>query len=321
MMLIPVISLICFYNTIGGDPIGLKIGIVNNEIVNFSECSDPLNKMTTIVDYTCQVSKISCRFIHTIKDSTATKVYYKNMEDAYADALSGNIIGIINFASNFTPSFKPLHALQDYVEDYTPDGEIQIFMDQADPQITFFMKNRLYETFQEFIENLMEDCGKSKKVGSSPIQINKMFGTSKNEAQRTITPGVMITLLFFISAMLTTTAFVSDRLDGVWNRVLLADVKPFDVLISHFISNFFNVVLLCGEVYFVSSYVQNLDNFGSFWTANSMLLLTGIVAILYGLAVSILSEDYVTATFASTVVFYPMLVMCGEIKLLGPSIN
>lgn len=315
MLFIPVISLVCFYNTIGGDPIGLKIGIVNNEITNSSECSDPLNKMTTIVDYTCRVSKISCRFINTISDSTATKVFYKNFEDAYDDALAGNIVGIINFASNFTASMKPLNELQGYLENYTTNGEIQVFMDQADRQITLFLKNRLYETFHEFIENLMQDCGKSKKIGSSPMRINKMFAASKDEIQRTMIPGIIITLLFFMSVMLTTTAFVSDRLDGVWNRVLLADVDPFDILVSHIISNMFNVVLLCGDVYFVSMYVYDLENQGSSLIVSSMLLLTGVEAILYGLAVSILSKDYVTATFASTVIFYPMLVMCGKIRL------
>lgn len=313
MLIIPIVSLVCFYNTVGGDPIGLKLGIVDNEITNFNECNDPLNKMTTIADYTCRVNKISCRFINTIKDSTATKVFYKNFDEAYRDVLSGKILGIINFESNFTSSMRPLNELQGYVENYTSNGEVQVFLDQTDRQITLFIKSRLYETFHDFIKELMEDCGKSKKVGSLPIEVNKLFGGTTDENRRTMIPGIIMTLFFFMSVILTTTAFVSDRMDGVWNRVLLAGVKPTEILISHVISNMLNVLLQCIEVYFISIYVYKLENNGSFVIVATMLLLTGIVAIFYGLAVSIVSNDYVTATFGSTVVFYPLLIMCGKL--------
>jgi hypothetical protein len=178
-----------FYLTIGSDPIGLKIGIVNNEVKNISECSDPLLKMTTIADFTCRVSKISCRFINSFNESIATKKFYTNFSEAYEDVRKGVIVGLINFPANFTSSMKPLNEWEDFLGNYTSNGEIQVYLDQSDRQITFFLKQNIFDTFEEFLKNLMRDCGKSMKVGSLPIQINTMFGSLNDEMRRSMTPG------------------------------------------------------------------------------------------------------------------------------------
>lgn len=312
LLLTPFLCLISFYLTIGSDPIGLKIGIVNEEVQNASECADPLLKMTTIVDYTCQVNKISCRFINGLNDSVAIKKFYSNIDEALDDVKKGKIIGLIHFSTNFTSSMKPLNEFEDYFDNYSSYGEIKISLDQSDRQITFFLKQRLYETFEQFIENLMTDCGKSRKVGSAPIQINTMFGSFKDEHRKSMTPGIIITLYFFLASMLTSTAFVSDRLDGIWNRVLLAGVEPAEILVSHVISSSFIMLLQSIEFLIVTTYIYELDNIGNGWMVVALILLTGLAAICYGLAVSIVADNFLTATFLSSLIFYPMIIFCGE---------
>lgn len=312
LLLTPFICLVTFYLCIGSNPIGLKIGIVNFETDHHSECEDPLLKMTTVIDYTCRVNKVSCRFINSLQDSTAKKVFYASFEDALEDVKRGIIVGLINFSSNFTSSMKPLNGLEELLEEHLTDGEIKIFLDQSDLQITGFLQQRLYETFEEFIENLMMDCGKSKRVGSLPMQINTMFGSLSDEPRRSMTPGILISFYFFLASMLTSSAFVSDRLDGIWNRILLADVKSSEVLASHIITNVFTLLLFSIEFIVITKYIYELENHGSEMLACFMILLVGLAAISYGLAVSVLANDYMTATFASSVIFFPMMIMCGE---------
>lgn len=307
----PFLCLVSFYLAIGTDPVGLKLGIVNHEIQHFSECSDPLLKMTTIHDYNCFVSKISCRFIDRLNDSIATKHFYKNFEDATEDVKHGRINGFIRFAANFTSSLHPLNEWQDMMENHTDNGEIQIFLDQSDRQITFFLKQKLFKVFEEFIQNLMQDCGKSKRVGSAPIKIETLFGSLHDEMQRSITPGIIISMYFFLASMVTSTAFISDRLDGVWNRVLLAGVDPIEFLLSHIVFNIFIVILQTAEFHVIATYVFELENIGNYWLVMALILLVELAAIIYGLAVSILSKDYMTATFSSSLIFYPMIMMCG----------
>lgn len=312
LLITPFLCLVSFYLTIGSNPIGLKIGIINNEIKNFTECLDPLLKMTTTDRFTCRVSKISCRFVNSINDSIATKIFYKNFSDAYQDVKHGKIVGLIYIPINFTSSMRPLNEWENLLENYSSNGEIQVFLDQSDRQITFFLKQKLYDSFNEFIEELMHDCGKSRKVGSPPVQINTMFGSMKDEMRRSMTPGIIITLYFFLASILTSGSFVSDRLDGIWNRVLLAGVQPLDILLSHIITNSSVMILQSLEFYVVTKYIYELKNVGADWIVMLLIILVGLAAILYGLAISILAKDYMTATFASSLIFYPMMIMCGE---------
>lgn len=307
----PFLCLVSFYSIIGSNPIGLKLGVVNHEVQNFSECSDPLLLMTTVHGYNCYVNKVSCRFLNRLNDSIATKHFYENFDDAYDDVKHGKLNGFIQFSENFTSSLHPLNEWQDNMENHTENGEIQIFLDQSDRQITFFLKQKLFDVFEEFTENLMQDCGKSRKSGSAPIRIETLFGSLKDEMQRSMTPGIIVTIYFFVASMITSTAFISDRLDGVWNRVLLAGVEPIEFFLSHIIFNSLIVVLQSVEFHIVVTYFFNFENLGSYWLVMTLILLVGLSAIIFGLAVSILSNDFMTATFSSTLIFYPMIIMCG----------
>lgn len=311
----PFLCLVCFYLTIGSDPVGLRIGIVNGEVNHYSECSDPLLKMTNFDESSCRVKKISCRFINSLNASVAQKVYYDNVLDADFEVRKGRIIGFIFFSANFTSAFRPLSEWQNLLDNDTTDGEIQIYLDQADRQITAFVKQRLFETYEEFVESLMEDCGKSRKVANFPIKTFSMFGSLKDESRRSMTPGVLISLYFFLASIISSTAFVSDRLDGIWNRVLIAGVKPVEILTSHVISNSIIMFLQSIEFVIVSMYVFKLNNEGDYLTVILLVLLVGLAAISYGLAVSILANDYMVATFASSLIFYPMMIFCGEFFL------
>lgn len=285
---------------------------MNDEVQNFFECDDPLLKMITIDDDTCRVNKISCRFINSIDEKMAEKIFYDSFEKAYEDAKRGEISGVIHFEANFTSAMKPLLEISELIRNYSTDGEIEVFLDQSIMQITHFLQQNLYSTFETFLEDLMEDCGKERRVGSIPMQFNAMFGSFKDESRRSMTPGILISLYFFLASMLTATAFISDRLDGIWNRVLLAGVVPSEFLAAHVITNTAIMVLQSVEFVIVTKYIYALENQGSSWLVVSLIFLVGIAAILYGLAVSILAKDFTTAAFASSLIFYPMMIMCGE---------
>lgn len=246
-----------------------------------------------------------------MNNSFLEKTFYSRIEDAYEDSKQGKTIGFIKFSKNFSSCLHSLNDFSDLQGNQTDEGEIQIYLDQSDRQITFFLKQKLFEIYENFMEDLMKDCGKSKSAGKTPMKIETMFGSLKDEMQRSITPGIIVTMFFFLASMVTSTSFISDRLDGVWNRVLLAGVDPVEVLTSHIVSNLFIIFLQSAEFYVVTTFVFELENVGSYLLVISLIILVGVAGILYGLAVSILSNDFMTATFSSTLIFYPMIIMCG----------
>lgn len=153
---------------------------------------------------------------------------------------------------------------------------------------------------------------KGSRVGNAPLKLNTIYGSFDDELHRAMAPGMIIAIYFFLAATLTSTALIGDRLEGIWNRMLLANVDPFEVLLSHTITSLFIMLLLSVEFIIVSEYIYKLENRGSGWIVILMVFMIGLTAILYGLAVSILSKDFMTAVFASTLIFYPMMIMCGK---------
>ena len=77
-------------------------------------------------------------------------------------------------------------------DDNTDDGFIQVHLDQTDLQKTTFMHRKLYEIFKNFAEELMIECGLSKRLGSSSIVFETLFGKLDFDFQNTIVPGFIL---------------------------------------------------------------------------------------------------------------------------------
>lgn len=73
-LLIPLVGIIGLHYSIGGDPKGLTLGIVDEEIRSYKDCMN-MSLQTFVKDnHDCHLHKISCRFIKEIDDDVAVKV-------------------------------------------------------------------------------------------------------------------------------------------------------------------------------------------------------------------------------------------------------
>jgi hypothetical protein len=191
----PIFQLVCFYVAVGGNPIGLKLAIVNDEVQNYNECTNTSLVTTHINNDTCDLNKVSCRFINQINDSVAIKYYYDTFDEAYRDARKGKVMGVIYFAENFTQSMAELRDEGRYASEGSfQNAEIQIFMDKSDQQLTFFLEKRLSETYKEFTEKLMADCKFPIKLGNIPIGFEKpIYGSYDGVYTDYIAPGIVMT--------------------------------------------------------------------------------------------------------------------------------
>lgn len=77
VLILPMLCFFIFHYSVGRDPIGLKIGIVNDEI-NYNDCfNKSLITTLSFQNKSCEFNKISCRFINQFNDSIAQKVMLK----------------------------------------------------------------------------------------------------------------------------------------------------------------------------------------------------------------------------------------------------
>jgi ABC-2 family transporter protein len=195
LLFFPIFQLVCFYVAVGGNPIGLKIAIVDDEVNSYKDCANTSLITTILHDDTCDLHKISCRFINQINDSVAIKHFYSSFDEAYADARRGKIMGVIHFEKNFTES---LSNLRDDGRNANlgsfKNSEIKIYMDKSDQQLTFFLEKKLRQTYLEFSQHLMRDCEFPIKLGNIPMDfLDPIYGSFDGVYTDYMAPGIVMT--------------------------------------------------------------------------------------------------------------------------------
>jgi len=196
-VIIPLLQLLFLYYAIGGNPIGLKLGIVNNEVTNYRDCSNDSFIATIAHEETCDLNKISCNFLESIDDSLAAKVFYKSFDDAYVDARKGKIAGIIKFASNFTESTMKVQNEATFFngedEASLDNSVIEVFLDKTNYQRSIFLERRLYRIFENYSVDLMTKCQRPARLGKLPIAFMKpIYGNNQSDLKLGMAPAMIL---------------------------------------------------------------------------------------------------------------------------------
>ncbi|KAG5671813.1 hypothetical protein PVAND_001988 [Polypedilum vanderplanki] len=300
--------------TFGRDPQGLKIGIVDDEVDNLEQCYNSSLITTFLNETTCYIKDISCRFVNQLKDDVAIKIFYNNLDSAVHDVKNGKIVGLIHFSKEFTNILQQkfnrieVEKISSLNADY---GTINIYLDQSSMAVTEFLRRRLVETYQQYSESLMESCGISKKYGNIPINVQALFGTLQDEFQKYMCVGVAVLCYFFQASSLTSTALIGDRVDGIWNRTLVAGTQPLELILSHLVPCTVLMLIQCTEYFLLLVYYFRDNPNSNIFLSGCLFLLLGICGLIYGISVSVYADSYSIALFLSTVIFIPVLGVAG----------
>lgn len=112
--------------------------------------------------------------------------------------------------------------------------------------------------------------------------------------------------------MITSTIFITDRLEGIWDRTLVAGITTTELLIAHIITQSLVMLVQCIEIVILAGVIFDTQNRGDGLTIVILLLLLGFSGMLYGLFISIFCDSHTMANFMATGSFYPMIILCGE---------
>ena len=83
--------------------------------------------------------------------------------------------------------------------------------------------------------------------------------------------------------MLTSiTAFIYDRTEGVWNRVLVAGVRPLEFLLAHLVVESVVMIIELVALIIVAVVFYDTPHEGNAFLSLSLLLLMGLYGILLG---------------------------------------
>lgn len=301
MALVPMLQVLFFYMAIGGYPIGLKLGVVNEE-ASFADCQNTSLITTFVHDDTCDYNKISCRFLNEINDTIAIKVYYDSFDAAFADAKKGKIIGFLMMAKNFTKSVEVIQDNGRASDDGSAEASrINFYMDQSDIQITLFLQARIYQIYKRFSRNLLSDCQLPEKIGDIPMEFEApIYGSFTTDFKHSMAPPMIMVMMFYIAAGLTVAIFIADRKEGFWNRTLLAGVTLKEMMLVHVLTHSVVLIIQLVETIILIFLVFGAENKGSNVAVIFLLMMLAYAGMFFGILLSVECNDLREANFVLT---------------------
>lgn len=89
-------------------------------------------------------------------------------------------------------------------------------------------------------------------------------------------------MVFFLATLMTAAVFISERMDGIWDRTLLAGVSATEMLWAHLLTQLIIMALQSFEVIMYIGLVFDTYNNGDTLTLIGLLTLTAFCGMLFG---------------------------------------
>lgn len=157
------------------------------------------------------------------------------------------------------------------------------FVFVSDQQIGQLLYRDLQFGFFSFINQLLSDCDLNPRLGQIPVQFNKpVYGTQTPNFTDFAAPGVILTIIFFLSVALTSGAMLIERNEGMLERCLVMGITGIELLFSHVATQF---VIMCGQTTFVlifSFSIFGLTLEGDILWVILLTVLTGLCGMCFG---------------------------------------
>ncbi|XP_011170078.1 ABC transporter G family member 20 isoform X1 [Solenopsis invicta] len=309
----PIVQVSVFLVAVGGDPKDIKIGIINNEAGNCDFGSNIGNVWND--GSSCHFGNLSCRFLHNFDDSIAKKKYYDDFSEAKRDVEDGKLCGIIYFSQNFSQGLQIRLEEATFADDsdlYA--SQIQVFLDMGDMQIGFFVQKKLYDSFIEISEGIMQDCKYLIKLAHPPIKFeDPIYGTNDPNYVDYVLPSYMLSLAFFMAVTISTSLIITDRLEGVWDRSVVQGVRSEEILLSHILIQSVIIIIHTIIIMFVCFVVWGFDCKGSILVASLLQFLGGFIGLMFGFVISVLAKNHTMAHYTSAGSFFPLIMLNGTL--------
>ncbi|KAB0795313.1 hypothetical protein PPYR_12152 [Photinus pyralis] len=302
--LLPVAQIVLFCASIGHDPVSLPIAVINHESEN--NCSTPLH---------CNSTRLSCHYLNYLAKKDLVLHYYTSEQDAKESVRKGGMYASIAIKHNYSLALQA--RMVDLKNSHPWDvqsSEIDVYRDVSSKTIAEFIKAYLYDTFQEFAQDYLEACGYDRHLLQYPIRMEKpIYGLSSPNFTDFATPGIILTVIFFLAVALTSGAMLIERNEGSLERSLVIGIGGVELLTAHVICQFVIMVIQSIMVMVVAFALFNMTVTGSLVLVTILTFMTGFCGMCYGFVVSCLCSDERAATYVAMGSFLPTVMLCGII--------
>ncbi|XP_023014771.1 ABC transporter oskyddad [Leptinotarsa decemlineata] len=305
---LPVGQAILFCLSIGHEPFGLKISVVNNEI-NFPEeqCRQVFG---------CNSTKLSCNYLDFVAQNYSVNFEYQETEEeARKMVQKGNSWAVIVIAHNFSDAMR---SRVEWGRDTPPEdilsSTINVYQDKSNENIATYLSRDLLFGFVDFLSSYLVSCEIDPKIAGLPIRWEQpIYGFEEPDFTNFAAPGVTLTIIFFMAVALTSGAMIMERNEGILERSLVNGISGPELLSSQIITQFVVILGQTVMVLLVAFVFFGLTQNGSWWVLFILTLLAGVCGMCFGFVVSCVCDNERSATYMALGSFLPIVMLCGII--------
>ncbi|XP_035721767.1 ABC transporter G family member 20-like isoform X1 [Vespa mandarinia] len=304
---LPVIQIVLFCISIGKDPTGLKIAIINKELKNSTDMCIPT--------FGCDTSQLSCRFLDHLKNRSVIFLPYETEEEAEYAVQKGLVWGVISFPENYTEALITRIKYGKDVEDWDlVYSSMNIIMDMSNQQIGQLLQRSILYSYFDFARDVTVACNYSEKLTSIPLDFRTpIYGPLNPNFTDFAAPGIILTIIFFLSVAITSGAMLLERNEGLLERSLVSGITGPEILFGQVITQF---VVMTGQTLMVlifSFAVFKVTCEGNIGWVLLLTILTGLCGMCFGFVIACFCENERSATYVAMGSFLPIVMLCGII--------
>lgn len=307
IVFLPVAQIVLFCYSIGHDPKGLALAVVNYEVnASIMGCPKVLG---------CNATYMSCRYLRFLEEKHMVVNFVNSEDEAQRRVDTGKAWAALVFPANYSESFSNRIDFGRSTTDYDVEfSAVDIYQDKSNQQVAHLMWRDFHYAFIDYTQDYLTSCNYHKDVASIPVRFNQpVYGDKVPNFTDFAAPGVILTIIFFLAVALTSGAMLLERNEGSLERSLVIGITGIELLFSHVITQF---LVMAGQTVFVlvfSFALYGLTNNGNIGWVLLLTLMTGLCGMCFGFVVACICDTERTATYTAMGSFLPTVMLCGII--------
>ncbi|XP_031825801.1 ABC transporter G family member 23 [Nomia melanderi] len=304
---LPVVQITLFCLSIGKDPRYLNVAIVNKEL------NSSMDPCTPTVG--CDWSRLSCRYLEYLENRTIVFQHYDTNEEGEEAVRRGKAWAFIYFPANYSESLEARWELGKDADFWSIESSnMFITMDMSNQQISQLLQRDMYYAFQNFSRDVTVACNYSRKLTSIPVNFETpIYGPQEPNFTDFAAPGIILTIIFFLSVALTSGAMLLERNEGLLERSLVSGLTGSEILFSQVITQFVVMVGQTVMVIIVAFAFFNITCEGNIGWVSVLTIMTGLCGMCFGFVIAYVCKNETSATYMAMGSFLPIVMLCGII--------
>jgi ABC-type multidrug transport system permease subunit len=190
---------------------------------------------------------------------------------------------------------------------------MHLYMDMSNAVIGYTLLRQMVYGFQKFMYTYLgSSTHYNPNAIAAPVQIKEViYGTEEPSMTEFMAPGMIQALIFFAPLALTGFSLIKERREGLLERSFVAGISSLEIVISHLVIQLLVLAVQAIFIIYTVFYIWEIPLLGSLLEAYIICYAQGVTGITFGLLISSLCPDEVSALVVGSGVVFPTWMLCG----------